>query len=155
MAIFPRNVEQLEIGRCIEALHLGVLVKQPYEELRGEQLGALIDKLRTDARIELELEKHSALLRAEDGPRRAVSIVLDSLAGRVGAASAPRLRSLRAGAPLIDVDDGRHPGWHAGQLGLGLDAPAGARIPIDLVVEAIHDGVSELGALRGGQGEGS
>lgn len=89
MAIFPRNVEQLEIGRCIEALHLGVLVKQPYEEVRGEQLGALIEELRRNERTKLALAKHSALLRAEDGPRRAVSIVLDSLAGRVGAASAP------------------------------------------------------------------
>lgn len=80
MAIFPQNIEQLEIGRCVEALGLGVLVKQPFAQLRGEQLGELIERLRTDARMALELSKHSALLRAQDGPSRAVSIVLGRLA---------------------------------------------------------------------------
>lgn len=102
MAIFPQNIEQLEIGRCIEALGLGVLVKQPYEQLRGQQLAALIEKLRTDACIKLELEKYSALLRADDGPRRAASIVLDSL-GTVGAApAAPAEVTLAAGRRAVD-----------------------------------------------------
>lgn len=99
MAIFPQNIEQLEIGRCIEALGLGVLVKQPYEQLSGEQLGALIEKLRTDERIELALAKHSALLQAEDGPRQAASIVLASLAGPGRASAAV---TLAAGQRAVD-----------------------------------------------------
>jgi hypothetical protein len=81
MAIFPHNIEQLEIGRRIERMGLGILVKRRYRELDGVELGALIDRLRADARVRLNLETYSALLGRQNGPKRAVSIVLRCLAG--------------------------------------------------------------------------
>jgi hypothetical protein len=79
MAIFPQNIEQLEIGHAIEALGLGVLVKQPYERLSGAQLGALVERLKTDGSMQHRLQKFSELLREQNGPARAASIVLDQL----------------------------------------------------------------------------
>ena len=79
MALFPQNIEQLEIARRIEALGLGGLVRQPADQIRGEQLGALIERLRTDVRMKGELARYSALLRAQSGSRQAVSLVLARL----------------------------------------------------------------------------
>jgi len=80
MAIFPHNIEQLEIGRHIEKMRLGILVKRPYNQLNGEDLGAIIEELKTNARIRINLEKYSRVLRQLDGPKNAVSTVLQSLA---------------------------------------------------------------------------
>ena len=80
MAIFPHNIEQLEIGRRIEKMGLGILVKQPCGQLSGRDLGEIIEKLRTDARMKAALEKYSGLLRRRNGPKRAASTVLRILA---------------------------------------------------------------------------
>jgi UDP:flavonoid glycosyltransferase YjiC (YdhE family) len=77
--VFPHNIEQLEIGRRIEALGLGVLIKRPYTQLGTVELGALIERLGADDRVRLNLEKYSALLRREHGPKRAVATVLQRL----------------------------------------------------------------------------
>jgi len=82
MVVFPHNIEQLEIGRRIEKMRLGILVKRPYHELSGEELGEIIEKIRTDARMRVNLRKYSMLLRRENGPKQAASIVLRSLADR-------------------------------------------------------------------------
>jgi len=79
MAIFPQNIEQLEIGHGIEALGLGILVKQPYEQLSGHELCALIERLKSDPALRCQLQKYSALLRSENGPQRAAAIVLEQL----------------------------------------------------------------------------
>jgi UDP:flavonoid glycosyltransferase YjiC (YdhE family) len=77
MAIFPQNIEQLEIGHAIESLGLGILVKQPYAQLRADQLDALIERLKTDTTLQQNLRKYSALLRSQNGPARAAAIVLE------------------------------------------------------------------------------
>ena len=82
MVVFPHNIEQLEIGRHIENMHLGILVKRPYDQLSADELGDLIEKIRTDARMRVNLRKYSMLLRRQSGPKEAVSIVLGSLADR-------------------------------------------------------------------------
>ncbi|MFL6247116.1 MAG: glycosyltransferase [Thermoanaerobaculia bacterium] len=82
MAIFPHNIEQLEIGRRIEKLRLGILVKQPFHQLSAGELGAIIEQLRTDAVMKASLEQYSALLRRTDGAKQAVSTVLGSVADR-------------------------------------------------------------------------
>jgi hypothetical protein len=80
MAIFPHNIEQLEIGRRIEKMGLGIVVQRPYDQLSGEELGDMIEKLRTDAGMRANLAQYSALLHNRNGPKEAVSTVLRSLA---------------------------------------------------------------------------
>ncbi|HVQ08603.1 MAG TPA: hypothetical protein VMS43_09225 [Allosphingosinicella sp.] len=80
MVIFPHNIEQLEIGRQVERMGLGVLVKRPYHQLGGAELGTIVEGLRADGRIAARLEKYSALLRRRNGARRAVAVVHRSLA---------------------------------------------------------------------------
>jgi UDP:flavonoid glycosyltransferase YjiC (YdhE family) len=80
MLIFPHNIEQLEIGRRVEQLGLGILVKRPYGQLDEPELGGLVEAVRTDDRIRANLERYSALLRRRDGAREAASIVHRSLA---------------------------------------------------------------------------
>lgn len=92
LAIFPQTIEQLEIGRRIETLRLGILVKRPYRELAEADLDELFERLQTDSRIETSLEKHARLLRRQDGAKCAASIVLRALA-----APTPRRAALRAG----------------------------------------------------------
>lgn len=86
MCIFPYNIEQLEIGRRIEELGLGLLVKRPFDQLGSEDLGEIIEKVRSDGRIRSNLERCSELLRRRDGPRHAVATVLRSLANEAPAA---------------------------------------------------------------------
>ena len=63
MLIFPHNIEQLEIGRRIEKMRLGVLAKRPYHQFSGKELIEIIEKTRTDSRIRANLEKYSRLIR--------------------------------------------------------------------------------------------
>jgi UDP:flavonoid glycosyltransferase YjiC (YdhE family) len=79
MALFPQNIEQLEIAHAVENLGLGILVRQPPAELRGDPLDALIERLKTDAAIQSNLRRYSALLRAQNGPARAAAVVLEQL----------------------------------------------------------------------------
>lgn len=82
MVIFPHNIEQLEIGRQIEKMRLGILVKRPWHQLSGNELGELIETVKTDARMRASLEKYSALLRSRNGAKQAAATVLRSLADR-------------------------------------------------------------------------
>lgn len=82
MVIFPHNIEQLEIGRRIEKLRLGILVKQPFDQLDADALGAIIEQIRTDTGMRASLEKYSALLCRQNGAKQAVSTVLRSVADR-------------------------------------------------------------------------
>lgn len=79
MVIFPHNIEQLEIGRRIEKMGLGVLVKRPYDRLSTEELVEIIEKIRTNAGMRNRLEKFSRLLSQQDGPKQAVETVLQNL----------------------------------------------------------------------------
>jgi UDP:flavonoid glycosyltransferase YjiC (YdhE family) len=80
MLVFPHNIEQLEIGRQIERLGLGILVRRPCHRLTGPELGEMVEAVRTDDRIRANLERYSALLSRHDGAREAASIVHRSLA---------------------------------------------------------------------------
>lgn len=82
MVIFPHNIEQLEIGRRIENMRLGILVKRPWHQLSGDDLGEIIETIRTDESMKASLEKYSLLLRRDDGPKQAAAAVLGSLADR-------------------------------------------------------------------------
>jgi UDP:flavonoid glycosyltransferase YjiC (YdhE family) len=79
MVIFPHNIEQLEIGRRIEKMGLGAVVKQPYDQLSGEEIGMLIEKVRSNSRIKANIAKYSKMLRKHDGPKVAVSTVIECL----------------------------------------------------------------------------
>lgn len=80
MAIFPHNVEQLEIGQRIEDMGLGILVRTPCDQLSDNEVRDLIERLRTDADLRRKLDEYSALLRDVDGAREAAATVLQSLA---------------------------------------------------------------------------
>jgi hypothetical protein len=79
MVVFPHNIEQLEIGRRIEKLRLGILVERPSAELRADELSDIIERVRADSEMKSNLEHHSELLRRQNGPESAVSVVLRSL----------------------------------------------------------------------------
>jgi hypothetical protein len=79
MAIFPQNIEQLEIGHAMERLGLGILVRQPYDQLCADQLDALIERLKADLAMQQNLRSYSALLRRQNGAARAAAIVLERL----------------------------------------------------------------------------
>ncbi|HEY1604603.1 MAG TPA: hypothetical protein VGF77_03295 [Allosphingosinicella sp.] len=81
MAILPQNIEQLEIGRQVERLGLGILVRRPVHELGPAELGGIVERLTTDAGIRANLRHYSALLGEGDGAGRAVAIVHRGLAG--------------------------------------------------------------------------
>jgi hypothetical protein len=79
MAIFPHNIEQLEIGRRIEHLGLGILVKKPFDRVGAEELGEIVERIRKDTGMRTRLEEHSSLLSSQDGAKQAATIVIRSL----------------------------------------------------------------------------
>ncbi|CAN5494289.1 N/A [soil metagenome] len=80
MAIFPNNLEQLEIGRRIQELQLGVLVDRPLDQLSSTDLDGIYQDLNTNKRIHNNLCKYAALLRIHDSEKIAVSAVRDIVA---------------------------------------------------------------------------
>jgi hypothetical protein len=79
MVIFPHNLEQLEIGRRIEQMGLGVLVKRRFDQLDANELDAILSRTMADGRIRTHLEKYSAILRRSDGAKNAAETVLRHL----------------------------------------------------------------------------
>ena len=82
MVIFPRNIEQLEIGRQVERLGLGIVMKRAYPQLAASELADAVEFVRTDPRIQANAESYASLLRNGNGAREAVSAVHRSLAGQ-------------------------------------------------------------------------
>jgi hypothetical protein len=80
MVILPQNIEQLEIGRRIERLGMGILVKRPYDQLTPSALGEMVESLKTDDEVRTNLDRYARLLQAQDGAFGAVSIVHRGLA---------------------------------------------------------------------------
>lgn len=79
MIIFPHNLEQLEIGRRIEKMGLGVLVKRPFDQLSAEELDAIIVRTIADERIRTRLDRYSTILRRDDGAKHAADTILRHL----------------------------------------------------------------------------
>ena len=79
MVIFPHNLEQLEIGRRIDKMGLGVLVRKRYDEAGSDELDAIIAHASADAQIKANLARYSALLRQSDGARIAAATILRDL----------------------------------------------------------------------------
>ena len=77
--ISPHNLEQLEIGRRIEAMGLGVLVKRRFDQLAANDLSVIISRTIADGRLRTNLEKYSAILRRSDGAKNAAETVLRHL----------------------------------------------------------------------------
>jgi UDP:flavonoid glycosyltransferase YjiC (YdhE family) len=76
MIVFPNNLEQLEIGRRIEKLGLGTLMKQPQDEIELNQLNEKIAQLLNDNDIKKRLEHFAQLLSKQNRLDRAVNIIL-------------------------------------------------------------------------------
>jgi hypothetical protein len=86
VVVIPSNPEQLEIGRRLEAMGLGLLVRQRAETITRADLAGLVSRIRGDADMRRRLERYSGLLRQKaDGARRAAAIVL----GHIGAELSP------------------------------------------------------------------
>lgn len=79
MLIFPNNIEQLEIGRQIEKLGLGILMDKPQEMLDATYLNATIERLLVNTDIQKNLANYSELLKQYNGANKAASILLEAL----------------------------------------------------------------------------
>ena len=79
MLIFPNNIEQLEIGRQIEKLGLGILMDKPQEMLDANYLNASIERLLANTEIKKNLTKYSQLLKQYNGASKAASILLETM----------------------------------------------------------------------------
>ena len=77
MLIFPNNIEQLEIGRRVEELGLGILVDKPFKMLEEHELNAHIKQLMTDKNIKQNLKRYSEQLKQCNGLEDAASVVLN------------------------------------------------------------------------------
>jgi UDP:flavonoid glycosyltransferase YjiC (YdhE family) len=77
--IVPNNLEQLEIGRRVEELKLGILIAQPYYTIDVETLTGAIDKLIADQEIKDSLEWFAAELVQADGAKVAADIIMKKL----------------------------------------------------------------------------
>lgn len=82
--VLPSNPEQLEIGRRLEKMGLGLLVPQPIETIGGAELADLVARVKGDMVMRRRVEQYSALLRREaDGAKRAAAIVLRNAGARL------------------------------------------------------------------------
>ena len=79
MLIFPNNLEQLEIGRQIQKLGLGILIDQSQETITKEYLNSTIKQLLSNTTIQKNLIQYSKILKQHNGPEKAVSILLEAL----------------------------------------------------------------------------
>jgi len=86
MIIIPNNVEQLEIGRKVERLKLGVLISQPYSSVDIDALTEIIEHLKQNQEISNNLSRYASLLNQHDGARVAADIIGDQLHNRTAAA---------------------------------------------------------------------
>jgi UDP:flavonoid glycosyltransferase YjiC (YdhE family) len=77
--VVPQNVEQLEIGRRIEQLGLGILLRKPVDQLTAAELGDAIEIARRSRCFRTNLAKFSALVRRGDGAKAAVTLILRAL----------------------------------------------------------------------------
>lgn len=76
MIIFPNNLEQLEIGRRIQQLGLGVLMNQPQTEITEVQLNQTIKELLKNDQIKENLAHFAQLLHSMNGVEKAAEIIL-------------------------------------------------------------------------------
>ncbi len=76
MIIFPNNLEQLEIGRRIEKLGLGVLINKPQEEITTDQLNKTIEDVLCNAYMKEKLAHYARCIKASGGTENAVKIIL-------------------------------------------------------------------------------
>ena len=75
--VLPSNPEQLEIGRRLDKMGLGLLVRRRVETLTGADLAGLVARVKQDRLMRRRVELYSALLRQwADGARRAAAIIL-------------------------------------------------------------------------------
>ncbi len=64
LVIIPKNIEQLEIGRRLEKMNLGVLVKKPYHALSTRDLTFIIHSVLNNHKMHHNLCKYSRLLKS-------------------------------------------------------------------------------------------
>ncbi len=88
MIIVPNNLEQLELGRRVEELKLGVLIAKPYDQIDADLLSQSIEKLRKDHEVKENLERFSVELRKSDGAKVAAAFIADAINDSVEEASA-------------------------------------------------------------------
>ena len=79
MIIIPNNLEQLEIGRAIENLKLGILIAQPYHTIDPKVLINTIEALRNNKEIKDNLEQFANKLTQSDGAKVAADIIINQL----------------------------------------------------------------------------
>ena len=76
MIIFPNNLEQLEIGRRIQQLGLGVLMNQPHNEITSDQLNQTIKEVLKNNQMKENLAHFAQLLHSTNGVEKAAEIIL-------------------------------------------------------------------------------
>jgi len=79
MIIVPNNLEQLELGRRVEELKLGILIPQPYDSIDTALLNKAIEKVRTDQEINESLERFATELIKTDGAKVAAEFIVNAV----------------------------------------------------------------------------
>nr|WP_315423583.1 glycosyltransferase [uncultured Pedobacter sp.] len=79
MIIIPNNLEQLEIGRRVEELGLGILIAQTYNSIAIETIVDTIERLRNNATVSASLEQFAAKLDKTNGAAMAADIIINQL----------------------------------------------------------------------------
>lgn len=79
MLIIPNNLEQLEIGRQIEKLQLGILFNQHYEDIDPEEFIKSIDSLLKNKTVKKNLKKMSEQLSKKEGATIAAATIMGQL----------------------------------------------------------------------------
>ncbi|WP_298510412.1 glycosyltransferase [uncultured Kordia sp.] len=79
MLIFPNNLEQLEIGKHIEKLGLGILMNKPQASITTAYLNDTIEGLLSNTTIKKRLAQYAKILKQYNGLDKAASILLAAL----------------------------------------------------------------------------
>lgn len=82
MLIIPNNLEQLEIGKRVQTLKLGVLISKPYDKITINELTTSINRLLGDKVIKQHLSSFSEKISKENGVEKATNIIKNKLNGR-------------------------------------------------------------------------
>ncbi len=83
MIIIPNNLEQLEIGRSVEKLKLGVILTQPYHTIDIKALTDTIEELIQDQEVKANLASFANDLAKSDGAKIAAAIIMAKLYNQV------------------------------------------------------------------------
>jgi UDP:flavonoid glycosyltransferase YjiC (YdhE family) len=79
MIIIPNNLEQLEIGRRVQELSLGILINKPYQTIKIEELKNSITSLMANKMVQSKLDFFSSLIYQSKGAQVAAQFIDEQL----------------------------------------------------------------------------